>query len=146
MSRHLNGLSFESIDLRYVRLRLSPALDEMALLQNRTGMKPVDVPYAATVVGARNIRREDEMGTIEKHANLVFISRDPLCRSLPFRCSYDEAGKRVIGGRTLFPFHRKKHGVSISSRWQHCAGGKFTPGAASSIFESPHRTAPIPCS
>jgi len=54
--------------------------DELALLQDKAGMKPADVIRAATVVGAMTIGQQKEMGTLEpgKLANMVFTARDPL--------------------------------------------------------------------
>ena len=54
--------------------------DELELLQNRAGMKAADVIRAATVVGAKSIGQNRDMGTIEegKLANMVFTAKDPL--------------------------------------------------------------------
>lgn len=51
---------------------------EMELLQE-AGMTPLQVIRSATLVGAKVIGREDEMGTIEagKLANLVFVEENP---------------------------------------------------------------------
>jgi imidazolonepropionase-like amidohydrolase len=57
-----------------------PALqDELEFLQDRAGMKPLDVIRAATLNGAKAVGREGEMGTITpgKLANLVFLTKDP---------------------------------------------------------------------
>jgi imidazolonepropionase-like amidohydrolase len=59
---------------------LWPALqDEMELMQDKAGMKPMDVIRSATRVGAISLHKQDQMGTIEagKLANLVFVARDP---------------------------------------------------------------------
>jgi imidazolonepropionase-like amidohydrolase len=58
----------------------SPLLNELVLLQDGAGMRPADVIHCATAVGARTIRQEKEMGTVEpgKLANLVFVSSNPL--------------------------------------------------------------------
>ncbi|HYD45402.1 MAG TPA: amidohydrolase family protein [Phenylobacterium sp.] len=53
--------------------------EEMELLVTRAGMTPADALRAATVVSARTIGREAEMGTVEvgKLANLVVLEADP---------------------------------------------------------------------
>jgi imidazolonepropionase-like amidohydrolase len=58
-----------------------PALqDEMALLQDKAGMKPADVIRSATLTGAMTMGLQSETGAIEvgKLANLAFVSQDPL--------------------------------------------------------------------
>jgi imidazolonepropionase-like amidohydrolase len=52
---------------------------EMQLLVSQAGMSPLEVLRAATLVGARALGREADMGTIEpgKLANFVFLSADP---------------------------------------------------------------------
>lgn len=57
-----------------------PALqDELILMQDKAGMKPLDGIRAATSTGARAIGRQDEMGVIApgRLANLVFAKDDP---------------------------------------------------------------------
>ncbi len=51
---------------------------EMELLQD-TGMKPLDIIKSATLIGAKVLGEEEEMGTIEagKLANMVFVSQNP---------------------------------------------------------------------
>ncbi len=52
---------------------------EMELLVQEAGMSPIQALRSATLIGARSMGRESEMGTIEtgKLANLVFLSADP---------------------------------------------------------------------
>ena len=54
--------------------------DELELLQNKVGMKPADVIRSATVVGARAMGQEKDMGAVEpgKLADLVFTRENPL--------------------------------------------------------------------
>jgi len=54
-------------------------LDELELLQDKAGMKSADVIASATVVGARTMRLQAQMGTLEagKLANMVFTRADP---------------------------------------------------------------------
>ena len=54
--------------------------DELELLQNKAGMKPADVIRSATVVGAKAVGQEKDMGTVQpgKLADLVFTQKDPL--------------------------------------------------------------------
>lgn len=57
-----------------------PALgDEMALLV-KAGMTPMDAIRAATIVAARTIGQQRDMGTLEagKLANIAFLTKDPL--------------------------------------------------------------------
>ena len=57
-----------------------PALqDELELLQDKAGMKPVDVIRSATLVGAMTMHVDKDMGSVEpgKLANLVFTQKDP---------------------------------------------------------------------
>lgn len=69
-----------------------PALyDELELLHTRAGMSNGEVIRAATLDGARVIRQEAEMGSVEagKLANFIVLDRDPLAdlgnlRSLRF--------------------------------------------------------------
>ena len=58
-----------------------PALyDEIRLLHDDVGMPMLDVLRAASPHGAVALGLEDEIGTIEpgKHANIAFLSEDPL--------------------------------------------------------------------
>jgi imidazolonepropionase-like amidohydrolase len=67
---------------------LWPALqDELELLQDKAGLSPAEVIRSATLVGARTIGQETQMGSIEpgKLANLVFLSKDPLKDVRAFR-------------------------------------------------------------
>ncbi len=60
---------------------LYPAVQgEMELLVRRAGMTPLEAIYAATMVNARTMRLEKEMGSIEpgKLANLVFLTANPV--------------------------------------------------------------------
>jgi imidazolonepropionase-like amidohydrolase len=52
---------------------------EIEILVQRAGFTPLEAIRAATLVGARALGREAEMGTIEagKLANLVFVDGDP---------------------------------------------------------------------
>jgi imidazolonepropionase-like amidohydrolase len=57
-----------------------PALqDELELLQDKAGMTPAQAIRSATLIGARTIGQETQMGSIApgKLANLVFLSKDP---------------------------------------------------------------------
>lgn len=58
----------------------SPLRDELVLLQEKAGMAPADVLRSATVIGARVLGQEKEMGTVEpgKLADLVFLLKNPL--------------------------------------------------------------------
>jgi imidazolonepropionase-like amidohydrolase len=53
---------------------------ELALLVNSAGLTPTDALRAATIIGARTIGREKDMGTIEvgKLANFVVLDKNPL--------------------------------------------------------------------
>jgi imidazolonepropionase-like amidohydrolase len=53
--------------------------EEMQLLVSQAGMSPLEALRSATLIGARGLGRENEMGTIEpgKLANLVFLASDP---------------------------------------------------------------------
>jgi imidazolonepropionase-like amidohydrolase len=65
-----------------------PALqDELALLEDKAGMKSADVVRAATLTGAMTMGHQNEMGTVEtgKLANLVFTSQNPLLGARAFR-------------------------------------------------------------
>lgn len=55
------------------------AQEEMELLVNQAGMTPLQVLRSATVIGARSLGLEKDMGSIEpgKLANLVFLAADP---------------------------------------------------------------------
>ena len=58
-----------------------PALnDEIELLVEKAGMKPIEAIRAATLVGAMTIRQERSMGSIApgKLANMVVLERNPL--------------------------------------------------------------------
>jgi imidazolonepropionase-like amidohydrolase len=54
--------------------------NELELLQDKAGMKPVDVIRSATLIGAEAAGQAREMGTLEpgKLANLVFTAQNPL--------------------------------------------------------------------
>jgi imidazolonepropionase-like amidohydrolase len=58
----------------------SPLRDEFVLLQDKAGMRPVDVIHSATQVGARTIGQDTDLGTVEpgKLADLVFVAKNPL--------------------------------------------------------------------
>jgi imidazolonepropionase-like amidohydrolase len=60
---------------------------ELEVLQNRAGMKPIDVIRAATFAGASTMHLQNEMGTVQpgKLANLVFVSQNPLDNVEAFR-------------------------------------------------------------
>ncbi len=58
-----------------------PALhDEIRLLHEEVGIPMLDVLKAASLHGAVALAMEDRIGTLEpgKHANIVFLSEDPL--------------------------------------------------------------------
>lgn len=57
-----------------------PLYLELELLADRVGMPLVEVLRAATIVGARTVGQEREMGTLEagKLANVVFLAKNPL--------------------------------------------------------------------
>lgn len=58
-----------------------PALDEeIALLWQKAGMRPLDAIRAATAVGAMTIGQSDDMGTVEpgKLADFVVLAKNPL--------------------------------------------------------------------
>jgi imidazolonepropionase-like amidohydrolase len=64
-----------------------PALfDEMDYLR-RAGLPPLDVLRAATINGARVLKREEEMGAVEpgKLANIAFLSENPLAKRAQWR-------------------------------------------------------------
>ena len=54
--------------------------DEVALLVARVGMTPLEALRSATLIGARTLGLEKEIGTLEagKLANLVVLKRNPL--------------------------------------------------------------------
>ena len=54
--------------------------DEVALLVARVGMTPLEALRSATLIGARALGLEKEIGTLEagKLANLVVLKRNPL--------------------------------------------------------------------
>lgn len=54
--------------------------DELELLVGKAGFTPAEAIRSATLIGARSMGQEDEMGTIApgKLANMVVLSRDPL--------------------------------------------------------------------
>jgi imidazolonepropionase-like amidohydrolase len=60
---------------------LYPSLhEELVILVDKVGMRPRDVIRSATLIGARSLGQEREMGTIVagKLANLVVLARNPL--------------------------------------------------------------------
>lgn len=65
----------------------SPLRDELLLLQDKAGMSPADVLRSATVVGARVLGQEGDIGAAEpgKLANLVFLAKNPLDGAEAFR-------------------------------------------------------------
>jgi imidazolonepropionase-like amidohydrolase len=65
----------------------SPLRDELVLLQDGAAMQPADILRSATIVGARTVAQDHEMGTIEpgKLANMVFTSSNPLEGAQAFR-------------------------------------------------------------
>ena len=65
-----------------------PALqDELELLQNAVGMKPLDVIRAATLTGAASLGQSGEMGALKggELANMVFTAQDPSLDVKAFR-------------------------------------------------------------
>jgi hypothetical protein len=85
-----------------------PALyDELELLATRANMPPAEVIRTATLIGARTIGRDKDMGSVEpgKIANLLVVDRNPLdllanLRSVRFAVKqgrrYDRADYRPI--------------------------------------------------
>jgi len=59
---------------------LPSLFDEIELLVNKAGFTPLEAIRAATLVGARTVGREKEIGTLEagKRANIVFLTKNPL--------------------------------------------------------------------
>jgi len=59
---------------------LPSLFDEIELLVNHAGFTPLEAIRAATLVGARTVGMENEIGTLEagKRANIVFLAKDPL--------------------------------------------------------------------
>lgn len=57
-----------------------PLYLELELLADKVGMPVADVIRSATLIGAKTVGREDEMGTLEpgKLANMVFVAKNPL--------------------------------------------------------------------
>ncbi|MEV4257951.1 amidohydrolase family protein, partial [Spirillospora sp. NPDC049652] len=57
-----------------------PVLDEIVFLAERCGFTPAEAIRSATLVGARALGAENEMGTVEpgKLANLLVVADDPL--------------------------------------------------------------------
>ena len=53
---------------------------EMEIFVTRAGMQPLEAIRSATLIGARALGREADMGSIEagKLANLVFVASDPV--------------------------------------------------------------------
>jgi len=75
--------------------------DEMALLVNKSGFTPLEAIRAATLIGARTVGREKEIGTLEagKRSNITFLARNPLAdidnlRSLTMTLKGDRVFKR----------------------------------------------------
>ncbi|MFC4912454.1 amidohydrolase family protein [Actinomadura gamaensis] len=58
----------------------APVLDEIAFLVERCGFTPLEAIRSATLVGARAVGAERDMGTVEpgKLANLLVLADDPL--------------------------------------------------------------------
>jgi imidazolonepropionase-like amidohydrolase len=54
--------------------------DEIALLVDSCGFTPLEAIRAATLVGARTVGQEKQIGTLEtgKRANIVFLAKNPL--------------------------------------------------------------------
>jgi imidazolonepropionase-like amidohydrolase len=59
---------------------LPSLFDEIELLVNAAGFTPLEAIRAATLIGARDVGQEKEIGTLEagKRANIVFLSKNPL--------------------------------------------------------------------
>ncbi len=59
---------------------LPSLFDEIALLVNKAGFTPLEAIRAATLVGAKTVGQENEIGSLEvgKRANIVFVDKDPL--------------------------------------------------------------------
>ena len=57
----------------------APIFQEMEVLLNDVGLKPIDLIESATIINAQMLAKEDEIGSIEKgkKANLVILKRDP---------------------------------------------------------------------
>ncbi|MFC5180546.1 amidohydrolase family protein [Actinomadura harenae] len=72
-----------------------PVLDEVAFLVERCGFTPLEAIRSATLVGARALAAEHEMGTVEpgKLANLLVLADDPL-RDIHNLCTAELVVKR----------------------------------------------------
>lgn len=59
---------------------LPSVFDEIALLVNNAGFAPMEAIRAATLVGAKAVGQEKNLGSLEvgKRANILFIAKDPL--------------------------------------------------------------------
>lgn len=59
---------------------LPSVFDEIALLVNSAGFTPMEAIRAATLVGAKTVAQEKNLGTLEagKRANILFVAKDPL--------------------------------------------------------------------
>jgi hypothetical protein len=59
---------------------LPSVYDEIALLVDEAGFTPMEAIRSATLVGAKTVGQEKNLGTLEpgKRANILFVSKDPL--------------------------------------------------------------------
>ncbi|HEY2034608.1 MAG TPA: amidohydrolase family protein [Rhizomicrobium sp.] len=59
---------------------LPSVFDEIALLVNDAGFTPMEAIRAATLVGAKTVGQEKNLGSLEagKRANILFVAKDPL--------------------------------------------------------------------
>ena len=59
---------------------LPSVYDEIALLVRSAGFTPMEAIHAATLVGAKAVGQEKNLGSLEhgKRANILFVSKDPL--------------------------------------------------------------------
>ncbi|MGH9643608.1 MAG: amidohydrolase family protein [Terriglobales bacterium] len=82
----------------------SALTEELILLVNGAGLTPSDAIHAATIVGARTIGREKEIGSIEvgKIADFVVLDKDPLSDIRNVRSVYMTVKNGVAHKRSSF--------------------------------------------
>ena len=59
---------------------LPSLFDEIALLVSKAGFTPLEAIRSATLIGARTVGQDKEIGTLEagKRADIVFLAKNPL--------------------------------------------------------------------